>query len=197
MLCWVSTFWMEDTHDTLFPWDYLKVGVGVRIRQPGWAGVLLVLERSIEGLWDGTQVEDTYSRGGNAVPGEGESTGWSEPTRDRWPPLITGTASTFSYFKFKSQGNAWACLVISSCKNKHSDNDIRVSSRYDPASWGLNSLSYSRSTKGFWKASWMWNSRGKEFCLPVGGAIHPSPMASSSTYLSSCLGGSWPNLFSH
>lgn len=53
----------------------------------------------------------------------------------------------------------------------------------------MNSFSYNRSNKGFWKASWISNSRGKEFHLLVGGAIHPSCMASASTYLSSCSGG--------
>lgn len=51
------------------PYNYLEVGVGVGIRQPGGARVLLVLEGPVEGLGDGAQVEDAHGRGGDAVPG--------------------------------------------------------------------------------------------------------------------------------
>lgn len=38
---------------------YLKIGYGIWGGEPGSAGVLLVAERSIEGLGDGAQVEGT------------------------------------------------------------------------------------------------------------------------------------------
>ena len=60
------------------PGNYLEVGVGVGIRQPGGPGVLLVLEGSIKGLRDGTQVEDTHGRGSDAIPGE------RGKRRERW-----------------------------------------------------------------------------------------------------------------
>lgn len=42
--------------------SYLKIGNGVWGGEPGSARVLLVAERSIEGLGDGAQVEGTDSR---------------------------------------------------------------------------------------------------------------------------------------
>lgn len=70
------------------PRDYLEVGVGVGVRQPGGARVLLVLEGPVEGLRDGTQVEDTHGGGGDAVPGgPGEKEGGSEPAATAVPPL--------------------------------------------------------------------------------------------------------------
>lgn len=41
---------------------YLKIGYGVRGGEPGGAGILLVAERSVEGLGDGAQVEGTDGR---------------------------------------------------------------------------------------------------------------------------------------
>ena len=54
----------------LSPWNYLEVGVGVGIWQPGGPRVFLVLEGPIKRLRDGAEVEDTHGRGGDAVPGE-------------------------------------------------------------------------------------------------------------------------------
>lgn len=64
----------------LCPRNYLEVGVGVGIRQPGGPRVLLVLEGPVKGLRDGAEVEDTHGRGGNAVPGEERREGGSEST---------------------------------------------------------------------------------------------------------------------
>lgn len=64
----VSAFFTREAQSSLHPWDYLEVGVGVGVRQPGRARIFLVLEGPIEGLRDGTQVENTHSGGSNAVP---------------------------------------------------------------------------------------------------------------------------------
>lgn len=73
------------------PWNYLEVGVGVGIRQPGRAGVLLVLEGPVEGLGDGAEVEDAHSRGRNAVPAKAREKTKTvrEPSSDRCPPPAT------------------------------------------------------------------------------------------------------------
>lgn len=47
---------------------YLEVGVGVGIRQPGRARVLLVLERSIEHLGNCAEIENADGGGSDAVP---------------------------------------------------------------------------------------------------------------------------------
>lgn len=73
------------------PWNYLEVGVGVGVRQPGGARVLLVLEGPAEGLRDGAQVEDAHGRSGDAVPGgPGEKDGGSEPAATAVPPHSPG-----------------------------------------------------------------------------------------------------------
>ena len=56
--------------EALCPQNYLEVGVGVGIRQPGGPRVLLVLEGPVKGLGDGAEVEDAHGGGGDAVPGE-------------------------------------------------------------------------------------------------------------------------------
>ena len=69
----------------LCPRNYLEVGVGVGIRQPGGPRVLLVLEGPVKGLRDGAEVEDAHGRGGDAVPGEvrkkEEKTGQRAPSK--------------------------------------------------------------------------------------------------------------------
>ena len=64
----------EAVENTCQVFQYLKVGDGVRGGQPAGARVLLVAERSVEGLSDGAEVKGTNCRGSNAVTaGEAEA----------------------------------------------------------------------------------------------------------------------------
>lgn len=73
------------------PWNYLEVGVGVGVRQPGGARVLLEFEGPVEGLRDGAEVEDAHGGGSDAVPrGRGRKKEGQSPRRPL-PPTAPAT----------------------------------------------------------------------------------------------------------
>lgn len=55
---------------------YLKVWVGVGVGQPGWSGVLLVLEGPVKNLRYGTEIEGTHSGCRDTVPECREQNRW-------------------------------------------------------------------------------------------------------------------------
>lgn len=89
--------------EALCPQNYLEVGVGVGIRQPGGPRVLLVLEGPIKGLGDGAEVEDAYGRGSDAVPGEvrkkKEMAGQRAPSEVTSAPHLTDSGCPGSIFE--------------------------------------------------------------------------------------------------